>query len=106
MKNNDMKTSENILKISAEIELILKQNQFAEPNQNAVSQLRFLALELQSLNIYAAEKAYEIIDKALIFYSVKKHQSHTGGASALWSEINNFLLRIKTQANTWQSQGK
>jgi hypothetical protein len=65
----DMKTSERIVKVAAEIEAALNEYPIPVPNQVIPNRIRFLAAQLSGCDHYAAEKAYKIAELASIFYS-------------------------------------
>lgn len=102
----NIKTSEILNKIAAEIESALNEQDYASPNEYIPKRIRFLAAQLSSRDRYAAEKAYKIAELATIFYSSRKHAKYPGGPKALWAEMTYDLLeRIRSQANTRQFHG-
>lgn len=103
----DMKTSEVILQVAAEIEAELNKQSVPGPNDFIPRRIQFLAAQLSGRDRYAAEKAYRIADLAGTFYSARKHSKYPGGHDALWTEMTYSLLgRIKDQASLWKEKGE
>jgi hypothetical protein len=102
----DMKTSERIVKVAAEIEAALNEYPIPVPNQVIPNRIRFLAAQLSGYDHYAAEKAYKIAELASIFYSARKHTKYRGGSDALWTEMTfDLLSRIRSQARNREAAG-
>lgn len=101
-----MKTSEKIDEIANEIGELLGKNRIPAPNAHVIQQIRFLASQLSAIDTYAAGKAYDIFDKAEIFYSQRKHWKYQGGTDKLYVDMTFDLLnRIKQQAETRRNSG-
>lgn len=99
-------TSVQLFELADEIERTLTEHAAPMPDPDAVRRLKFIETRLGGLDSYAAEKAGQIREAAERFYSVRKHQSHPGGADGLYTKMRHSLLpRIRTQARNRQSRG-
>lgn len=102
----DMKRSEKIIGVAAEIEAVLNECPIPTPNQFIPDRIRFLAGQLSGCDHYAMEKAYEISRLASIFYSARKHAKYPGGSAALWAKMTFGLLGdIRSQAKNREAVG-
>lgn len=102
----DMKRSEQIIKVAAEIEAVLNECPIPTPSQSIPKRIYFLAGQLSGCDQYAMEKAYEISGLASIYYSARKHTKYPGGSDALWTKMTLDLLgRIRSQAQSREAVG-
>ena len=102
----DIKTSEFLLNIVAQIKTLLEENPVATPNPSVVNRLNFLASQASAKDQYAARHIYKIAELADIFYSDRKHEKYRGGADRLWAAMTfDHLGRIKSQASNREMKG-
>lgn len=100
------RTSDRICEIAEEIDAVLKAHRVPAPNRTVVDRLQFLANQLKPWDSYAGEKASNIVLKAEIFYSARKHWKYPGEANMLYTEMTFDLLnRIRGAAERRKQAG-
>jgi len=81
----------------AEIQAHLGKHSYAVRNDGALVELRFLLGYLKVHDRYIAEKAGQIEDLAVEFWSARKHHRYPGGPSEILARIDDLLGRIENQ---------
>lgn len=90
-----------IVQAAAEIERVLDEHVLAEPNTRALSSLKRIANRIPARDRKAREAAFEIYDRATLFYSEDHEYLLDGGAAGLYEEMRVQLLeRLRDAART------
>lgn len=92
-RERERRLSRNSIERSVlEIERVLDEHVIAEPNSRAVAAIYRIAKRIPSIHGEARERAFEIYDRATLFYSDHNKYLLRGGAASVYEEMRVTLL--------------
>jgi len=92
-----MATAKALHRLILDIEAVLDDFPFAEPNKIALERLRALTSRIAKVLPSAATDAHRLFELATLFYSERRHARVPGGAAALYAEMREeALVRLRT----------